>query len=44
MAEKHGSLLGLHHNEFDETLGHFPRVGGGLDFGHGFFSWWMFFY
>jgi hypothetical protein len=36
MAEKHCGLLGLHHNEFDETLGHFTGVGGGLNFGHGF--------
>ena len=34
MTKKHGSLLGLHHNEFEETLCHFTGLCGGLDFGH----------
>jgi hypothetical protein len=31
-------LLGLHHDQFDEPLGHLAGVGGLLDFWHGVLS------
>ena len=35
LPEAESSLLGIHHHEFDETLGEVCGVGGLLDFGHG---------
>ena len=35
LSEAEGSLLGIHHDKFDEALGEIGGVGGLLDFGHG---------
>ena len=41
LTEEHGGLLGLHHDQFDEPLGHLAGVGGLLDFWHGVFLSWL---